>query len=66
MNLPITLVQANVCPGCYERDILNWKKHFTEKHANLVAYHINLQIGAVLKAIENISWWDKEWDKDEV
>jgi len=54
MNLPITLEQANVCPGCYERDIINWKKHFMDKHPNEVAYHFNLQIWAVIKSLDNL------------
>lgn len=42
--LPITLIQARICPACNEKDILDWKSHLYNKHLDLVVYHQQNQI----------------------
>ena len=52
--LPITLIQANVCPVCKQQDVLDFKSHLKEKHPEIIAYHLQKQ---TLEYIRRISKW---------
>ena len=44
---------VNTCSICNEHDILDWKKHYENKHTALLVYHINYQM------LEAIKKWGK-------